>query len=89
MTDRATRFAAAALLLGALGLGGCAVSNYHLTDDYGRAVREGVAAHIANPDARYSGDPTPGSDGVRVLSAQTRYETGAVKEPAAVAVGNK
>jgi hypothetical protein len=92
MTRLAVRIGAAALLTGALGVSGCSVSRYHLADDYGRAVRQDVAAQIADPDARYVGDPAPGSDGKRTSLAQTKYETNTVTPPAststsAVSVG--
>jgi hypothetical protein len=88
MTRLAVRIGAVALLTGALGVSGCSVSRYHLADDYGRAVRQDLAAQIADPDARYAGDPTPGSDGKRTAAAQTRYETGAVKPPASTSTSN-
>lgn len=68
-------------LIGALaaGLGGCAP--LHLGQDFGQAYRQSVAAQIADPDARYKGDPAPGSDGARVGLAQERYRTGKVIQP--------
>ena len=79
------RFAKTALIPAALGLAltGCAVSQTHLSSDFGSAVRQDVVAQIADPDARYKGDPAPGSDGARVASAQERYRTGKVIPPAA------
>ena len=46
-----------------LGLCGCVVSQPHLSPDFGSAVRQDVMAQIADPDARYKGDPAPGSNG--------------------------
>jgi hypothetical protein len=66
-----------------LALAGCAVSQTHLSSDFGSAVRQDTMAQIADPDARYTGDPAPGSDGARVASAQERYRTGKVIPPAA------
>jgi hypothetical protein len=83
MNRLALRIGGLALLAGALGLSGCAVSRYHLTDDYGRAVRQDLAAQIADPDARYKGDPAPASSGLRTTIAQKAYEAGTVKAPAA------
>jgi hypothetical protein len=83
MNRLAIRIGGLALLAGALGVSGCSVSRYHLTDDYGRAVRQDVAAQIADSDARYKGEPDPASDGVRTAVAQTAYQTGVVKAPAA------
>jgi hypothetical protein len=88
MTRHAIRIGGLALLVGALGASGCAVSRYHLTDDYGRAVRENVAAQIADPDARYKGEPAPASSGPRTASAQTRYDAGAVTPPAATSTSS-
>ena len=88
MTRLAIRIGGLALLVGALGVSGCAVSQYHLTDDYGRAVRQDLAAQIADPDARYKGDPDPASSGARTASAQTRYDTGAVTAPASTSTSS-
>jgi type IV pilus biogenesis protein CpaD/CtpE len=69
----------------AAGLSGCVASQRHLSDDFGSATRQNIASQIADPDARYKGDPAPGSDGRRVGLAQERYRTGKVIEPVAVA----
>lgn len=66
--------AAAALLCGC-------VQASSLDRDFGRAFRENTVAQIADPDARYKGDPDPGSDGARVALAQKRYRTGTVIKP--------
>jgi hypothetical protein len=63
-----------------LALGACA-SGQHLSSDFGRAVREDAMAQIADPDARYSGDPAPASNGARSALAQSRYERNAVIKP--------
>jgi hypothetical protein len=88
MTRLALRIGAVALFTGALGASGCSVSRYHISDDYGRAVRQDLAAQVADPDARYTGDPTPASDGKRTASAQTRYETGTVRTPASTSTSS-
>ena len=88
MTRLAVRLGAVALLAGALGAGGCSVSRYHLSDDYGRAYHEAIASQIADPDARYKGDPAPGSNGSRTASAQSRYERGAVTQPASTSTSS-
>jgi len=63
------------LLTAALGgLAGCVQSQRYLAADFGVAVRQDVAAQIADPDARYPAD-TP-SDGARAALAQERYRTG-------------
>ena len=69
----------------AAGLSGCLESQRHLSADFGSALRQNTVAQIADPDARYKGDPAPGSDGRRVSLAQERYRTGKVIEPVAVA----
>jgi hypothetical protein len=71
-----------AVLLAAGALGGC-YSQTRLSPDYGVAVRQNVTAAIADPDARYTGDPQPGSNTERVSIAQRRYVAGRVIPPAA------
>jgi hypothetical protein len=88
MTRFVVRIGAVALLAGALGVSGCAVSRYHLSDDYGRAFRQDVAAQIADPDARYKGDPAPASSGPRTAIAQGKYERGAVTPPASTSTSS-
>jgi len=77
------------LLLAALaGVGviaaGCAdekalTEDMHSTD-FGRAVKEDIAAQITDPDASYKGPP-PASSGQRANLAQTRYKTDKVIVP--------
>jgi hypothetical protein len=62
-------------------LGGC-YSQTRISPDYGVAVRQNVTASIADPDARYTGDPQPGSNPERVSMAQRRYIAGRVIPPA-------
>ena len=69
----------AVCLGGTLALGGCA--SPHLGDDFGQAVRQNIAAQIANPDAHYVGAIAPGSNGLRVAAAQDRYIKGKVIQP--------
>src|SRR5438034_3038135 len=83
------KHAAVAALLGAgLLLSGCAETQAHLSDDFGIAVKQDVAAQIADPDARYVGDPAPGSSGSRVGSAQARYKSGRVLRPASTSTSS-
>jgi len=81
-------FLAAAVGAG-LGLGGCATQ--HLGSDFGQAVRQDIAAQVANPDARFAGVVAPGSNASRVAAAQDRYVKGKVIQPsnqvAATSVG--
>jgi hypothetical protein len=67
---------------GGLLLSGCAVSTQHIREGYGAEVRADMVAQIADPDARYKGDPKPASNGDRAALAQTRYEKDTVKQPA-------
>lgn len=71
--------------LAAAGLAGCVQTQPHLSGDFGYAVRQAAVGQIANPDAVYTGNPAPGSNGPRVAAAQERYRTGKVIEPVAAA----
>jgi hypothetical protein len=51
-------------------------------DEFGHAVREDLAAQIANPDPSYKGPPPPYS-GARTALAQTAYRADTVKQPVA------
>ena len=73
---------AAVIVLGGLALSACTQSYLRINPDFGRAVRQDVAAQIANPDAKYEGTPDPGSRGDRVGLAQQRYQTNQVIPPA-------
>ena len=69
-----------------LGLGACAQnplqSEIRLSPDFGDAVRENLAAQIADPGPHYAGTLAPGaSDGARVDLAQTRYQKNQVVRP--------
>jgi hypothetical protein len=68
----------------ALLLSACTQSGLRLQPDFGGAVSQDLSAQIADPDAHYTGVPAPGSDGLRVSLAQTRYQTGNVIPPAAI-----
>jgi hypothetical protein len=79
MTMSFLRTAAVAAAAAAL-LGGC-VQASNLNRDFGRAYHENIVAQVADPDARYKGDPDPGTNGARVALAQERYRTGKVIRP--------
>ncbi|HET9161606.1 MAG TPA: hypothetical protein VFN88_13425 [Caulobacteraceae bacterium] len=79
---------ASLMALAGVTLCGCAVSSQHVSRTYGREVRADLAAQIADPDAKYSGDPAPASNGPRAALAQSRYEKGAVVEPASTSTSN-
>lgn len=81
-----SRLAAIAAVIGiSLGLTACTHNvtepEYNLSPDFGQAVRQDLAAQIADPDARYTGTPAPGSNGDRVELAQKRYAKGQVIQP--------
>jgi len=61
------------------GLSACAESQRTLGSDFGVAVRQDIAAQIADPDARYPAD-TP-TDGARIGLAQERYRAGKSIQP--------
>jgi hypothetical protein len=86
--ELATAASLAALLAGSLLLGACADSQMHLSNDYGAALKQDKAAQIADPDAKYTGVPAPGSNGSRVASAQDRYVNGKVISPEAARASN-
>ena len=69
-----------------LGLSACAQnptqSEMRMSPDFGDAVRENLAAQIADPDPHYVGTIAPGaSDGARIDLAQTRYQKNQVIQP--------
>jgi hypothetical protein len=61
---------------------GCTQSRLRDEPDFGRAVSQDTAAQVANPDARYLGQPTPGSNGIRTDAAMERYVHDKVIQPA-------
>ena len=70
--------------LAALALSGCeALPNQaHMTDpNFGRALRQNLAAQVADPAPNYAYDNPPASSGPRTALAQKRYETGTVIQP--------
>ena len=79
--NRSTRtiLSTVAAAAAALALGGCA--SPHLSADFGQAVRQNIAAQVANPDAKFAGTMAPGSNGARVAAAQDRYVKGKVIAP--------
>ncbi|HEY3696563.1 hypothetical protein [Phenylobacterium sp.] len=85
-TLKRCKAAALAAAIAGLGLTGCAAQ--HLSPDFGVAVRQDLAAQVADPDARYTGDPAPGSSGARVGLAQKRYQSGTVIAPVAASAAS-
>ena len=65
----------------ALALSACAESTLRLSPDFGAAVKQDLAAQIADPDARYMGVPDPGANGLRTGLAQQRYDRNQVIPP--------
>src|ERR1700758_820286 len=76
------------LLAGAM-LSACAQSSLRISPDFGNAVKQDVAAQIADPDAHYQGTPAPGSSGARVELAQKRYQTNTVIPPLSASASGK
>jgi type IV pilus biogenesis protein CpaD/CtpE len=70
-------------------LSACTYSKPRLSSDFGNALRQDIAAQIADPDARYEGKPDPGSSGDRVGLAQKRYQTNQVIPPSAVTASSE
>jgi type IV pilus biogenesis protein CpaD/CtpE len=71
----------------AVSLAGCLESRTHLSRDFGMATDQALVAQIADPDARYAGDPAPGTDGARAAGAQERYRAGKVIAPVPLTAG--
>jgi type IV pilus biogenesis protein CpaD/CtpE len=83
-----------AMAIAMLGLTACAQnpsqSEMRMSPDFGDAVRENLAAQIADPDAHYVGTPAPGaSDGARIDLAQTRYQQNQVIPPASTTASSR
>jgi type IV pilus biogenesis protein CpaD/CtpE len=84
----------AVLAAAAALLSGCASpqptqSALRLSDDFGEAVNQDLAAQIADPDPAWKNSPPPASDGARAALAQTRYQQNNVIQPAMIgASGN-
>jgi hypothetical protein len=82
-TFLSTRITLVASLAAPFVLSACTQSTIRLQPDFGVAVRQDVAAQIADPDAHYTGTPSPGgADGSRVSLGQTRYQENRVIPPA-------
>ena len=68
-------------------LGGCATgpggAKTHATDsqyqDFGRSVRQDIAAQIADPDPAWKKDPPPATSGKRAALALKAYEVNSVR----------
>ena len=74
------RYALLTIGLSALGLVGC-VQATTVNPDFGVALRQNVAAQIADPAPRYDRTNPPASDGPRTALAQDRYQKGTVIAP--------
>jgi type IV pilus biogenesis protein CpaD/CtpE len=74
------RYALITIGLAALGLSGC-VQATTVNPDFGVALRQNIAAQVADPAPRYDRTAPPASDGPRTALAQQRYEKGQVIQP--------
>ncbi len=72
---------AAAVAAMALGLAACAETQPSIASDFGVAVRQDLAAQIADPDAHYG---KTDSDGAKAALAQERYRADKVTPPSAI-----
>src|SRR5690349_4822113 len=82
--DRMMRYGYLTVGLVALALSGCeAIPNQaHQTDpNFGRALRQNLAAQVADPAPNYEYAEPPASSGPRTGIAQKRYDTGTVLPP--------
>ena len=82
MTTRTARAALVMALCATPALSACTQSSLRISPDFGSALRQDVAAQIADPDAHYEGVPAPGSASARVGLAQRRYNANQVVQPA-------
>jgi type IV pilus biogenesis protein CpaD/CtpE len=82
---RGSQVALAALALAGGLLCGCendpTQSKIRLSNDFGAAVNQDLAAQIADPDAGRNAGPPPPGDGARAALAQTRYKQDKVIPP--------
>lgn len=81
------RYALLTIGLSALGLSAC-VQATTVDPEFGVALRQNIAAQVADPAPRYERTAPPASDGPRTALAQQRYEKGQVIPPAATATTN-
>jgi hypothetical protein len=89
MTTKTVRAALMVAICVAPALSACAQSSLRISPDFGSAVRQDVAAQIADPDAHYEGTPAPGSASARVGLAQRRYNANQVILPASTTASSK
>lgn len=83
------RSAIVMILCLAPAISGCAQSSLRLNPEFGSAIRQDVAAQIADPDAHYEGIVTPGSAGRRVGLAQKRYDANQVVQPSTTTASSR
>lgn len=71
--------------LAALALSGCASVVHQEANEvdpnFGRALRQNIAAQVADPAPNYERAEQPASSGPRTGLAQRRYDTGTVIQP--------
>ena len=86
--DEMMRYGFLTIGLAALALSGCSSAVYKAADiedpNFGRALRQNLAAQVANPVPNYDYTNPPASSGPRTSVAQERYNTGAVTQPETV-----
>jgi len=67
--------------LACAGLSGCMPANAGLSPDFGLALKQNLAAQVADPDAVYDRTMEPASNGQRAADASDRYVRGEVTVP--------
>lgn len=75
-----------ACLLVVLSAAGCANTPYADAPEWGKSVRQAVAAQTLNPDAGQKNGPPSGAEGGVMKSAVDRYQSSFEKPPAPVNV---
>lgn len=77
------------VIAGCMALSACTQSSLRISSDFGNAVRQDIAAQIADPDARYEGTPAPGSSGPRAALAGKRYDANQVVPPSSITASGR
>lgn len=67
---------------------GCENNNVGISDSFGNAVRQNMAAHIINPEPILDTQTVPDTDGARAAAAAERYRSGDTTEVEEITTSN-